>query len=126
MPSWSRVSSMPKRKKKNSKTRIIVIVLALAVIAVVVIAWHDGLIGVTPIGDINSGQLATGTDVAIKGELTIIFGTLLTVNDGTGFAVFEWTGTIPPLHSTVVVQGRVSSVVTLNHVSAVRQVLLFS
>jgi hypothetical protein len=123
---WSakRRSVIRMPKKGNSGTRILITVVALiAVASFVVVAWHDGLIGVTPIGNINSLSVSTGA-VAVKGEITSIVGTTITLSDGTGGVSFEWVGPVT-LHSIVVVRGVIWSAHILYLVSSVDVVWLF-
>ena len=116
---------MPKKKKGKSIAKILLVVVVLAVVTVGVVAWHDGLIGLTSINDINDGLVANGTSVAIKGEVTIVFGNLVTVNDGLNFVAFEWAGA-SQLNSIVVVRGTVSSVVSLANVTSMDIVWIFN
>jgi len=112
------------RKKNNTKRNALIVLVLIAVGGV--IAWHDGLFGITAIRDINQGELDTGTNVRIKGELTAIVGNLMTVSDGDGYTVgFSWSGDKPALGSIVVVSGEVSSVLTLSDVSSVWAVWVF-
>jgi len=113
---------MPKKGKSN--TRIIVVVIALiAVASLVVVAFHDGLIGVTPMGSINNESVQSGA-VAVRGEITSIVGTTITLSDGTGGVAFEWAGPAT-LHSIVVVRGVIFSPHILHQVSSVDVVWLF-
>jgi len=113
-------------KKRSSKGRVALAVVVMALIAIVVIAWHDGLIGTTNIADINSGDVSVGTVVTVKGELTGRLGNVHTISQGSNFLVFTWDGTSPPINSIIVVTGEVSSLLSLDSVTAVRQVLVFS
>jgi hypothetical protein len=115
---------MPK-KRRSSRGRVAFAVVVIAVVAFAVIAWHDGLIGVTSIADINSGDVSVGTVVTVKGELTGRLGNVHTVSEGSNFLVFTWDGTSPPVNSIIVVTGEVSSLLTFDSVTAVRQVLVF-
>lgn len=112
------------RKKKNTKRNALIVLVLIAVGGV--IAWHDGLFGITAIRDINQGELDTGTNVRIKGEVTAIVGNLMTVSDGDGHTVaFSWSGDKPALGSIVVVSGEVSSFISLSDVSSVWAVWIF-
>ncbi|MBD3157394.1 MAG: hypothetical protein GF309_01275 [Candidatus Lokiarchaeota archaeon] len=112
------------RKKNNTKRNALIVLVLIAVGGV--IAWHDGLFGITAIRDINQGELDTGTNVRIKGELTAIVGNLMTVSDGDGHTVaFSWSGDKPALGSIVVVSGEVSSFISLSDVSSVWAVWIF-
>ncbi len=114
------------RKKKNTKRNAAVLLLLIAV-SLGVVAWHDGLIGVTPIRDINQGDIDNGTAVRIKGQVTAILGNLMTVSDGEGHTVgFSWSGDKPALDSIVVVAGEVSSPFTLSDVSSVWSVWIIA
>ncbi len=112
-------------KKRSSRAKVAVAVVAIALIAIVVVAWHDGLIGVTSIADINSGNVSVGTVVTVKGELTGRLGNVHTMSHGSNFLVFTWDGTSPPINSIIVVTGEVSSLLSLDSVTAVREVLVF-
>ncbi len=119
--------SMPKRKK-GSKGRIFGLLLGIIIVALLVIAWHDGIIGATAIEDINGGNVSNGTVVTVKGELIYVLGNSFIVTPpGGGFQglLFTWVGWIPPQHSTVVVTGTVSSVLTLSDVTSLRAVIIF-
>jgi hypothetical protein len=115
---------MPK-KRRSSRGKVTLAVVVIAVVAVAVIAWHDGLIGATGIADINSGDVSVGTVVTVKGELTGRLGNVHTISQGSNFLVFIWDGTSPPIDSIIVVTGEVSSLLSLDSVTAVRQVLVF-
>lgn len=118
---------MPKRKK-GSKGRIFGLLLGIIIVALLVIAWHDGIIGATAIEDINGGNVSNGTVVTVKGELIYVLGNSFIVTPpGGGFQglLFTWVGWIPPQHSTVVVTGTVSSVLTLSDVTSLRAVIIF-
>ncbi|MHA2378440.1 MAG: hypothetical protein ACXADO_07370 [Candidatus Thorarchaeota archaeon] len=115
---------MPK-KRRSPKGKAVFVVVVIAVIVVAVIAWHDGLIATTSIADINSGDVSVGTLVTVKGELTGRLGNVHTVSHGSNFLVFTWEGTSPPLNSIIVVTGEVSSLLSLDSVTAVRQILIF-
>lgn len=117
---------MPKKKGKSSG-KIIIGIILVAVIAVAILGWHDGLFGVTPIENINNFSVDNGTAVTIKGEITLIFGDLVTISDSTGSLGFTWadSGSLS-LHSIVVVRGVVSSFITLTDVSSVALVWLIA
>ncbi|TFG33754.1 hypothetical protein EU527_06935 [Candidatus Thorarchaeota archaeon] len=117
---------MPK-KKKGSNSKILVVVLLIALVAVAIIIYHDGLVGVTPLGDINNLQVDSGTTVTIKGEVTLVIGTWVTVADSTGLIGFNWANadSLDP-HTLVVVRGVVSTPITLTDVTSVVQVWLFA
>ncbi len=116
---------MPRKKKSNKKA--IGMVFLIIIVAVGVVAWHDGLIGVTSIAEINAGNVDNGTSVTIKGRLVFRAGNLHTVRSisGDNFIIFEWAGSSPPLDSIVVVRGVVSSIGTLSDVSSVEVVWVF-
>lgn len=118
-------SSMP--KKKGSRKKIVGAAILVLIAAVGVIAWHDGLIGVTSIADINAGNIDNGTAVSVKGELVFRAGNIHTVKStiGDNIVIFEWAGSSPPLGSIVVVRGTVSSIGTLSDVTSVEVVWVF-
>jgi len=115
---------MPKSKSKRNIVILLVIVL---IGGLGIIASHDGLIGTTSIIDINNGDIAIGTQVTVKGELTLRLGNAhtITVVGGSNTLGFIWSGSSPPLHSIIVVRGTVSSVISLSDVSSVDVVWLF-
>ena len=115
---------MPKKKGKPIAKILLVVVIVVA-ISVSVVAWHDGLIGVTEISDINNGTVSNGTSVTIKGEVTLRIGNILTVSDGSNFVGFEWTGA-STLNSIVVVRGVVGSLITLTDVTSVEIVWIIT
>jgi len=115
---------MPKKKGKPT-AKILLVVVVVVIISVGVVAWHDGLIGVTEISDINNGTVSNGTAVTIKGEVTLRIGNILTVSDGSNFVGFEWTGA-STLNSIVVVRGVVSSLISLTDVTSVEIVWIFT
>jgi hypothetical protein len=115
---------MPKKKGKPI-AKILLVVVVIAVVTVGVVAWHDGLIGLTSINDINDGLVPVGTAVAIKGEVTLRVGNFLTIQDGANLVVIEWTGA-SQLNTIVVVRGAVSSIATLANVTSVDIVWIFN
>lgn len=118
---------MPKKKKRSSTSKILVVIILIALVSVAIISWHDGLIGVTPIEDINNLSISNGTAVTVKGEITIILGTLVTIADSTGIVAFTWSDASSlSLHSIVVVRGVVSSFATLSDVTSVAPVWIFA
>lgn len=117
---------MPKKKGKST-TKILLVIVVIAIVTFGIVAWHDGLVGVTPIGDINDFSVDNGTAVTVKGEITIILGSLVTVTDETGSLGFTWADADSlELHDIVVVRGVVSSFITLTDVSSVAIVWLFA
>jgi len=114
---------MPK-KKGRPVAKIALVLLVLVIVTVGVIAWHDGLIGLTSINDINDGLVSIGTAVAVKGEVTLRVGNIITISDGPNFVLIEWTGA-STLNSVVVVRGVVSSIVSLANVTSVDIVWFF-
>lgn len=114
-------------KKSKSKRNIVILLIIVLIAGLGIIASHDGLIGATSIVDINNGDVPNGTQVVVKGELTIRFGDVhtITVVGGGNTLVFTWSGSSPPLHSIIVVRGTVSSLLTLSDVSSVEVVWLF-
>jgi hypothetical protein len=108
-------------KKKGSRKKIVVATILVLIAAMGIIVWHDGVIGVTSIADINAGNIDNGTAVTVKGELVFRAGNLHTVKStaGDNIVIFEWAGSSPPLGSIVVVRGVVSSIGTLSDVTSV-------
>jgi hypothetical protein len=115
---------MPKKKGKPI-AKMLAGVVVVAIIAIGVIAWHDGLIGLTSINDINDGLVAIGTTVAIKGEVTLRVGNLITISHGSNFVIINWEGA-STLNSIVVARGVVASILTLVNVTSVDVVWFFS
>jgi len=115
---------MPKKKGKPI-AKILLVVVVIAIVTVGVVAWHDGLIGLTSINDINDGLVDVGTHVSIKGEVTARVGNLITVNDGPNLVAFTWDGA-STLNSIVVVRGVVTSFITLGNVTSVDVVWIFT
>lgn len=115
---------MPKKKGKPI-AKILLSIVVIVVIAVGVVAWHDGLIGLTSINDINDGLVPTGTAVAVKGEVTLRIGNVITISDGGNFVFIDWAGA-STLNSIVVVRGVVSSFLTLSNVTSVDVVWFFN
>jgi len=116
---------MPRKKKGTSKTKILLVIVVIAVVTVGVVAWHDGLIGITRVQDINNGTVSVGSSVAVKGEIIIIFGNLITISDDGNIVAFSWSGP-STLNSIVVVRGVVGSFVTLTDVTSVEVVWIFN
>jgi hypothetical protein len=113
-------------KKKGSPTKIIVVVLLIAVVAVAFIAWHDGKILVTPMGDINDLTVDSGP-VRVRGTITIILGDLITINDGTGGVAFTWADADSfSVTDIVVVTAEVFSAHILQDVTSVQRIWLFA
>jgi hypothetical protein len=111
----------------SNKGKPIIGIILVLVVAVAIIGWHDGLIGVTPIENINNFSVDNGTSVTVKGEITIILGDLVTISDSTGSLGFTWAGSGSlSLHSIVVVRGVVSSFITLSDVSSVAPIWLIA
>lgn len=116
---------MPKKNKGKPIAKILLVVVVIAVVTVGVVAWHDGLIGLTSINDINDGLVPNGTAVSIKGEVTIRIGNFITIADGANFVVIEWAGA-STLNSIVVVRGAVSSILSLANVTSMDVVWIFN
>ena len=119
---------MPKRKR-TSTSKIIGVIILIAIVSVAIISWHDGLIGVTPIGEINDSSVDTGTAVTVKGEVILIehITNTVIIQDDTGGIGFEWGfADSLELHSVVVVRGVVSSIITLTDVSSVQPIWIFA
>jgi hypothetical protein len=115
---------MPK-KKGRPIAKILLGVVLIAVVAIGVTAWHDGLIGLTSINDINDGLIAIGTTVAVKGEVTLRVGNLITISHGSNFVIINWAGA-STLNSIVVARGVVATILTLVNVTSVDVVWFFS
>lgn len=97
----------------------------LTIVTIGVVAWHDGLIGLTSINDINDGLVSNGTHVTVKGEVTARLGNFLTIMDGPNGLGFVWEGA-STLNSIVVVRGVVTSFLTLGNVTSVDVVWIFT
>lgn len=120
---------MPKKKKGSSASKILIVVVLIAVVAIGVVGWHDGVIGVTPMGNINDGTVDEGTAVTVKGEISIIVlaTNTVTIGDTTGGVAFTWADAASlSLHQRVVVRGVVFSLHILTDVSSVAPVWLFA
>ncbi len=113
------------KKKGKSAVKILLGIVVIAVIAVGVIAWHDGLFGLTSINDINDGLVPFGTAVAVKGEITGRIGNIITIADGSNFVLINWAGA-STLNSIVVVRGAVSLPAILANVTSVDVVWFFN
>ncbi|MGY5855225.1 MAG: hypothetical protein RTS72_01410 [Candidatus Thorarchaeota archaeon] len=114
---------MPKKKGKPV-TKILLVVVVIAIITFGVVGWHDGILGVTPCGDINDLSVDSGTTVRVRGEITAIVLFVVTLSDGTGGVAFSWTGPAT-VGSIVVVTGVVQSAHFLHLVSSVEVVWIF-
>lgn len=120
---------MPKRKKGSSATKIAIVIVLIVIVSIAVVGWHDGLIGVTPMGDINDGTVDMNTPITVKGEVTSIILALntVTIGDTTGGVSFLWSGASSlSLHTRVVVRGLVLSLHILYNVTSVEPVWLFA
>jgi hypothetical protein len=115
---------MPKKKGKPI-AKIVLAVVVIAIVAGGVVAWHDGLFGLTSINDINDGLVSIGTSVAVKGEVTFRLGNLITISQGSNFVIITWAGP-STLNSIVVVRGIVTSFLSLGNVSSVDVVWFFA
>jgi hypothetical protein len=130
---------MPKKKKGKPIAKILLVVTLVAIVSLGIVAWHDGLIGITPIEDIFEGNIIDGFDmndgtvVTVKGTITDVNTVLnwVTINDGTGSIGFEW-GFADDLieNSVVVVRGTVETELAviryLDDISSVQVVWLFA
>ena len=99
------------RKKKSSTKMIIIVVVIIAIGGLGIVAWHDGLIGSTPLEQMNNLTVSSGA-VTVRGNITAIAGTTITLHDGTGTVLFEWAG--PATVGTIVV---VRGEILRNHIS---------
>jgi len=118
---------MSKRKSRKSTRNIVILLVVVMIASLGIIASHDGLIGATSIVDINNGNVAIGTQVVVKGELTARLGDVhtVTVPGGSNTLVFTWSGSSPSLHSIIVVRGTVSTIISLSGVTSVDVIWLF-
>ncbi len=117
---------MPKKKGKST-SKILIVIILIAVVSIAIVGWHDGLIGTTPMGSINDFTVESGTAVTVKGEITLIVLTVVTIADSTGGVAFEWADASSlTLHTLVVVRGVVFSPHILTDVSSVAQVWIFA
>ncbi|MGY5877028.1 MAG: hypothetical protein RTU30_14855 [Candidatus Thorarchaeota archaeon] len=114
---------MPKKKKGRPIGKILLVFVIIGVVSIGVIAWHDGLVGITSMGEINNLNISGGTSVRLKGEITSI-GSMLTASDGTGAVSFTWSGPVT-LNWVVVITGVVGSAHVMQSVSAVDPVWIF-
>ena len=118
---------MPKKKKGSNTSKILVVVILIAVVAVAFIAWHDGKIGVTSLGDINDFTVDSGTAVRVRGTITLIALTAVTINDGTGGVLFSWPDAASlSIGDIVVVTAEVFSPHILTDVTSVQQIWVFA
>ncbi len=117
---------MPKKKGSNT-SKILLVVLVVAVISVAFLAWHDGKIGVTPLGSINDLSIDTGTPVRVRGTITIILLNSVTITDGTGTVVFTWADADSlTVSSIIIVTAEVNTAHTLVDVTSVSTVWIFA
>ena len=114
---------MPKKKGKPV-TKILLVVVVIAIVSIGFIGYHDGLLGITPCGDINDLSVDSGTTVRVRGEITVILLGSITLSDATGGVIFLWAGPAT-LNSIVVVTGVVQSAHFLHLVSSVEVVWIF-
>ncbi len=112
-------------KKKGSIIKPVMVIVVLGIVGLGVIAWHDGLIGVTPISEINAGNVPAGTQVTIKGEYTGKFFSALIIKSGNSGLLFSWDGSIPPVGAVIVVRGEVHDSLSLTNVVSVEIVWIF-
>lgn len=118
---------MPKKKKMSTTTVLLIIVLLVAVVSATVVAWHDGKIGVTPLVSINNFEVDSGTPVTVRGVITSIGASSLTISDGLGAVSVPWADTSSfRLTMLVVVRAIVNSIHTLTDVTSVEPVWLFA
>lgn len=120
---------MPKKKKGSSALKIAIVVILIVFVSIGVVAWHDGVIGATPMSKINDGTLDMNTPVTVKGEVTAIIPALhtVTIADTTGGVSFYWADSDSlSLHTRVVVRGLVFSLHILYNVTSVSQVWIFA
>ncbi len=99
--------------------------MVIAVVTVGVVAWHDGLIGITRVQDINNGTVSVGSSVIVKGEITFRLLNVITISDDGNIIAFSWSGP-STLNSIIVVRGVVESFVTLTDVTSVEVVWILS
>ena len=119
---------MPKKKKMSTTTVFIILILVISIVSVTAVAWHDGKIGTTPMGSINDLSVAHGTQVTVRGVITLIIGGIsITINDGTGTVLVPWTNTASlTMYSLVVARATVNSAHTLMDTVSIEPVWLFA
>ncbi len=120
---------MPKKKKGSSTAKIAIVIVLIIVVSIAVVGWHDGLIGTTPMNNINNGTVDMNAPVTVKGEVTAIIPAThtVTVSDTTGGVIFYWANSDSlSLHTRVVVRGLVFSAHFLYNVTSVSPVWLFA
>lgn len=116
---------MPRKKKGVSKAKIFLVGVVVAIVTFGVVAWHDGLIGITRVQDINNGTVSAGSSVVVKGEITFRLLNVITISDDGNIIAFSWSGP-STLNSIVVVRGVIESFVTLTDVTSVEVIWIFS
>ena len=114
---------MPRKKRKIPTKYLLVVIVVVAVGGLGLIAWHDGLIGTTPLGSINDLSVSSGP-VVVRGKITNIVGSSVRIEDGTGVVIFNWYGPAT-IGTTVVVRAEVNSAHTLKLASIVEPVWFF-
>ena len=124
---------MPPRKRRKSKSSTMNYVIVIAIVAIVsfgVIAYHDGLIGLTSIEDIWDGDIDDGTAVAVKGEVTAVGNSFFWITDDDDYSIqVEWDGDQPQENSIVVVRGEVDHLLIyywIEDVTSVQVVWIFT
>ena len=119
---------MPKKKRMSTTTVLVILVLVISVVSVAAVAWHDGKIGSTPMGSINDLSVPHGTQVTVRGVITLIIGGIsITINDGTGTVLVPWTDTASfSMYSLVVARATVNSAHTMMDTISVEPVWLFA
>jgi hypothetical protein len=118
---------MPKKKKISRNSILVIIILLVAVVSVAVVAVHDGKLAPTPMGSLNDGTVIEGTPVVLRGVITGIVATTVTIRDVSGIVSFNWAdaASLTP-YQLVVVRGVVNSIHTLRDVTSVAPVWLFA
>jgi hypothetical protein len=119
---------MPKKKRMSTTTVLVILILIVSVVSVAAVAWHDGKIGATPMGSINDLTVAHGTQVTVRGVITLIIGGIsITISDGTGTVSVPWTDTASlSMYSLVVARATVNSAHTMMDTVSVEPVWLFA
>jgi DNA/RNA endonuclease YhcR with UshA esterase domain len=119
-----------RRRKAHT---ILIAIITIASLSVTLIYVHDNPSGLTPIGDINSGDIPAGTVVVVKGEVKWILQSFsgfdtqqVCLSDGTGELTFYWSRfQFDESWHIIIVRGKVLSNERLHVVTSVELVVLF-
>jgi hypothetical protein len=123
----------PMRRRKPPTVVVAIIIIVVASLSVTLVYVHDNPSGLTPIGDINSGEIPVGTVVVVKGEIKWILQTFsgfdtqqVCLSDGTGELTFYWSRfQLDESWSIIVVSGKVLSNEAPHVVISVERVILY-